>query len=345
MKTKTHRLRRVLKWVAMTCLLSVLAGEFIARYWIGLGSPPLSAEHPTIEYMFLPGQDVYRFHNHHLYNRYGMRSEEFEVERSEANELRILVLGDSVINGGNQTDQSRLATSILDTELEEESGFDRVIVGNVSAGSWGPQNQLAYVREYGFFSADLLLLVISSHDAADVPTFAALNPNTHPTSRPYSALLEGIRRYFPLYLSKHLSKKRSSSAKPDKDEDDFEKKLKTATKSLRELLTESKASVGKLAVVQYLSASEIATGVPEQGFHEIQSILDELDIPTFSTKERFTKSVNRGQEPFRDSIHPNDLGQQLLAECLLQAVNETLNPAAKNNGEPSDAPEAPSRPL
>ena len=51
-----------------------------------------------------------------------MRSEPFSQKKS-GNELRIMVFGDSVVNGGNLIDQEQLATSILKNKLTNILGF------------------------------------------------------------------------------------------------------------------------------------------------------------------------------------------------------------------------------
>ena len=185
--------------VSFCAIISAVAfAEVLSRYYLGLGTPPLSVAHPTIEYMFKPNQEVTRFGNRFVINRYGMRTDDFPAQKRPG-ELRIMVYGDSVVNGGNLTDHAGLATTMLRRELEARTGRD-VVVGNISAGSWGPGNWLAYAREYGFFGADMIVLVISSHDSGDVPTFQPLDPATHPTESPVSAFWEGIERYVPRYI-------------------------------------------------------------------------------------------------------------------------------------------------
>ena len=178
--------------VGMTCL-TLGFGEVVARYWLGLGTPPLSITHPKIEYMFKPNQDLQRFGNHQIYNEIGMRSAEMATLPQKR---QILVFGDSVLNGGNLTDHGDLATTRATTK--------DVFFGNVSAGSWGPQNIGAWIDEFGFQGADAAVLVLSSHDLGDLPTFEPLNPNTHPTAQPMSALLEGFSRYLPRFLPNWL---------------------------------------------------------------------------------------------------------------------------------------------
>ncbi|MER9628388.1 hypothetical protein [Mesorhizobium sp. M0296] len=173
------------------CFWTLVCGELFCRYYLGLGTPPLSITHPTIEYMWAPNQDLYRFGNHVLINKFGMRSSDFPIEKPSG-EFRALVVGDSVIGGGALTDQAELATDIL--------SVDGALYLNASAGSWGPQNEEAYINQFGTFNADMLILVLSTHDAGDVPSFAALNPATHPTETPWFALSEAASRYLPRYM-------------------------------------------------------------------------------------------------------------------------------------------------
>lgn len=55
--------------------ISLVGGEVVARFVLGLGDPPLSVAHPTIEYLLKPNQVVHRFGNRYLVNQYGMQSE------------------------------------------------------------------------------------------------------------------------------------------------------------------------------------------------------------------------------------------------------------------------------
>jgi len=179
--------------------VAAVGGELFARFGLGLGTPPLSMTHPSIEYLYQPNQDISRFGNRIKVNAYGMRSPDFPVHKPNSAERRVMVFGDSVLNGGAQTDHEVLATSMLAHDLS--SAWEApVVVGNISAGSWGPGNWLAYAREYGWFDADAVVLVMSSHDTGDNPTFAPLNPNTHPEEPPFSAVTEGLTRYLPRYF-------------------------------------------------------------------------------------------------------------------------------------------------
>lgn len=114
-----HDRRRLLKLSAILAVLTLVGGELFARWVLGLGTPPLSMTHPSIEYLYQPSQDVRRFGNRILINAYGMRSPDFPAHKQDPDERRIMVFGDSVLNGGAQTDHEALATSILSRQLAE----------------------------------------------------------------------------------------------------------------------------------------------------------------------------------------------------------------------------------
>lgn len=167
-------------------VFALVGAEVFARFQVGLGDPPLTVRDPDIEYLFKPSRCYRRFGNDVCYNRWSMRS-------PEADRFPILVLGDSVVNGGSLTDDSRLGTAILARHLG-------VAVGNVSAGSWGPPNLLEYTERFGWFGAQSVIVVASSHDLDDIPTFSATLGIDFPEEPPVAALWEAARRYLPRYL-------------------------------------------------------------------------------------------------------------------------------------------------
>ncbi|MCW5558360.1 MAG: hypothetical protein KIT22_11080, partial [Verrucomicrobiae bacterium] len=303
-------LKTALRWGALAFIAIIAAGELIARYVLGLGTPPLSMTHPSIEYLFRPNQDVHRFGHHFMVNAYGMRSDPFAV-RKAAGELRVLVFGDSVVNGGNLTDHQDLATELLRHELERQR-HTAITVGNVSAGSWGPGNWLAYAREFGFFDADIVVLVISSHDSADNPSFAPLNPATHPTRQPVSALVEGIERYLPRYLPRH-----TVATEADHFEASDEAQMAKGLSDLRAFLLFAQQSVRTVLVFQHLEMAEITSHSPQPGYSRIREVCGQVGIEPVSLEPFFRRSMEQGSDPYRDNIHPNVVGQRLIKEAIL----------------------------
>ena len=312
----------------IVCVLAaVAAGELFARFVLGLGTPPLSMPHPTIEYLFKPNQDVKRFGNRYLINAYGMRSENFPKQKTDNGEVRIMVIGDSVINGGNLTDHEDLATTILSRELSKSLGA-RVIVGNISAGSWGPGNWLAYVREFGFFDADYVVFVMSSHDYADNPTFAPLNPHTHPTHPPFSALTEGFSRYLPRYIP-YLASLQEEPSVPVTEKD-----IRKALDDMKTVLELARDRVGGVMVFLHLDQREIEKNKIAEGHYQISNLCTELDIPVISLEPYFRQSISNGRYPYRDDIHPNADGQKVIASAIMENLPATELARGKKSQNP-----------
>lgn len=182
------------KWLRFS-LLSTLSllfiGELVARFYLGLGSTPIYVESEEYEYIYAPNQDVKRFGNRIVTNEYSMRS----LPLSKNDGKRILLIGDSVINGGPHVDHEDLVSTLLENHLKKTSKNIRVL--NISAGSWGPDNAFAYIDKHGHFNSELIVLVFSSHD---------YNDNMHhrkvvgehpmwPDSQPLTALGDGFFKY------------------------------------------------------------------------------------------------------------------------------------------------------
>lgn len=308
-------------WIILSLVAVIATGEIFARYYLGLGTPPLSITHPTIEYMYKPNQDVYRFGNHFIINQYHMRTAPFS-QHKQASEFRIMVFGDSVVNGGNQTDQSELATTLIQKSLSD-AGYKHPIVGNISAGSWGPGNWLAYAKEYGFFDADIIILVCSSHDYADNPTYAPLNPNTHPTEKPISALIEGIQRYLPRYLPQSSPDRVTSETDhPSEAVNDAAGIIGIA--DLKNFLMLAKRHSQKVLVFQHWEYMEIQEHTAHVGYQRIKKACEQLNILPTSLEPYFRHAIETGLNPYRDNIHPNQVGQRLIAQAIMAHLPKNI---------------------
>lgn len=296
----------------LACVLLVLLFEVFCRLVLGLGTPPLYIAHPEIEYMLKPNQDVYRFGNRYIVNSIGMRSSEFPAEKLSG-EIRITAFGDSVLNGGSQIDQSNIATSILQQELREVSG-KQVIIGNVSAGSWGPGNWLAYVKEYGFFDSDFIVLVLSSHDYTDNPDFLPLNPNTHPTTEPLSAIVEGITRYLPRFLPRVSSNQLPSFAETPSNP--AMSQVEQALNDLQEFLILAKKNSSKVLVFQHWEKKELLNSSTTRGAQLINKLCNSLNIETVQLGHDLSAALDSGRNPYLDNIHLNTEGHAILAALM-----------------------------
>lgn len=300
--------------VAAIGLLALGAGEIFARVVLGLGTPPLTIAHPTIEYMFRPNQDVMRFGNRQLYNEYGMRSERLPAAGEEG---IVLVIGDSVINGGNLTDHADLATTIAGHEDRHH------FYANISAGNWGPGNQLAYLQNFGTFGADAAILVLNTDDIDDIPTFGPINPATSPLENPTTALGEAIMRYLPRYLPDAMSALlRPSVVQHPYPQQTAELGGPEYLVGLFSLFAETSIPV---CIVLHRRLEEQEELLP-QNLPSISDLASEWGIATVETWPEFTRGDDAPADFYRDSIHINEAGQAVLVGVLYDCINQAVIP-------------------
>ncbi len=289
--------------------------EVFARVVLGLGNPPLWMADPEIEYLPQPAKSYLRFGNRISYNAYSMRSRDFPRNKVNPNELRVLVMGDSIINGGAQTDQQALATTLLEHKLAES--LDRpVVVANIAAASWGPPNVLAYLRRFGLFDADVVVIVLNSADYADAPTFQPLG-RRRPQRKPVLALQELHGKYLPRFFEDNLGSPRERQAPTPEAID-------TCLSAVRELIRMTRQAGAAFLLAQHLKRSELATK-PEIGHRKIAQVAQEEGIEPIQLGPGFTKALEDGPDPYQAGIHPSAHGQRIIAELLFDPIREAVS--------------------
>jgi len=297
----------------------LIAGELFARYGLGLGDPPLTVVDPEVGYMFAPNQDVYRFGNHVMYNAFSMRSESFPPHKSSRDELRVMVIGDSVVNGGALTDQNDLATEHLKRRLREKLGR-QVIVGNISAGGWSPSNEWNYVRRFGLFDADVVVIVESSHDARGDEGFGPQGVD-FPTRRPVLALSEIWERYLPRYFPMFSREKPGVPGSGASIPDDT---VPLDTDDLKQLIGAARGAGAEVVVALHPDAKEFA-GEWEEGHALMRQAAEEAGVETLiELKPHYQQAGQKGVTIHRDGIHLSPAGHGVLADVLEPVVYELL---------------------
>jgi len=320
-----RRSARALRWfrgMVVGALLGVLAFELASWAYLGFGRRVAMVGHPTIEYVCRPNQLLRRYGNRIEINAWGMRSVAFPKAKTDPRELRVLVIGDSVVFGGNQTDQSELATTLAAQRLEQVLGRS-VTVANVSAGSWGPQNQIAFVESYGWFDADLAVVVLSSHDLADVPTFRPVRPG-------------GLRGWFfpasrELFFDFALprlgwtggggqAERGSPALRPDGG---AVVEPGSPEGALRRLTEQAAADKVGLALLYFPTRQELAVAPPSGASADLIALAATLGVDEQSflgLKTRLMAESAGGAGCYRDSLHPNVKGQRLMADQLVELI-------------------------
>ncbi len=115
----------------------LLAIEVGLREFFGFGNPLIYVTDEQIGYLLAPNQRTRRFGNQIEINQYSMRSPNIE-QIPLPSTLRLLLLGDSIANGGWWTDQSQTISSLMMSSLGKSSHYRQVEVLNASTNSWGP---------------------------------------------------------------------------------------------------------------------------------------------------------------------------------------------------------------
>jgi len=312
--------RRVLRGAAIALVvlvvLGAVSGEIVARFVLGLGNPPLYRPDPQIEYLPVPG--VYRrFGNTISYNSHSMRSPEIPATKSDPNELRVMVIGDSVVNGGAPSDDSELATALLPGMLSKQLGRP-VVVGNISCGSWGPINQLEYVRRYGLFDADVVVIVVNSDDAFDAPTYGPLGPE-HPTKKPVLALQELLFYYGPMAFKYHVLGEKEAGPPPPILEPNPEDQRASLAAFERLVITAREAGA-RVVAVHHFKLTELRSGRAEPGYDRLREAAGRAGVRFVDTRADMLRLMREKGTGYRDYIHPDAAGQEALARLLAREV-------------------------
>ena len=292
---------------------------------VGLGDPPLYQADAAMEYLLQPSKTYQRFHHRFAVNRYSMRADDFPPQKSTGDELRVLVIGDSVVYGGVRIDQDDIDTEILKRNLQHELGRP-VVVGNASAKSWGPPNELAYLERYGTLDADVVILELSSHDYADAPTFVPVVGISadYPAKKPWSALADLFETYIlPRYFHSGVTpagidRTVINSAHSEHD-------IEECRNAEREFFKLARARHAKVALVQHLSLTELA-GIYQIGYAANQQVAREENVPYVDDAEELRSELKSANSPFYsgDPLHPNRMGEEVLAHTLQRAVDRCL---------------------
>jgi lysophospholipase L1-like esterase len=300
---------KISRLIPIIALFLLFAVELILRFCFGFCDTVLMVEDQNYEYIAQANQSRYRFRNQINYNSLSMRS-----SAVDSSSIKILGFGDSVINGGVQTDHNSLATTILSDTLSKIKQKNIQFL-NISAGSWGPDNCFAYLKKHGHFKAKAIFLFVSSHDAYDNMQFekkiVGIN-KSFPNSQYSLALVELFDRYlFPILLKKVKVNEKISESQLG-----INKKTTTTTfnSGFKSFLDYSKDNKIPLIIYLHADKNELkAVKYNKQGQkiiefskkNEIKIILD-LEAGLNATE-------------FRDQIHLNDKGQQKMMERILNS--------------------------
>ncbi|KAB8318130.1 SGNH/GDSL hydrolase family protein [Tolypothrix campylonemoides VB511288] len=321
MKNYSSKNRKIIKipkkyWIPASIAAALVTLEVSLRLAFGLGSPALSQADSDTGYRFVPNQNIFRFGKRIKYNQYSQRSEPITPEKPQG-VVRILMTGDSVLNGGNPTDQAQIISEQLKTRLS--SSGKSVEVLNASAGSWGIGNQQGYLRKFGIFQSNAVILQIGSHDLTQPTSTSAPvghNPN-YPDRPPVLATQELITRYIlpRLFLSTASNPSSTTPQVLNKEDDkQFQENIQQF-KAMVNLIRAKKVPV----FVLFTPNREDLIPTPKTPKYKSKflQVLKELQIPVFDTHTAWSSlPTTTVQSFFRDDVHLNEAGNQAAVDLI-----------------------------
>ncbi|HET6244674.1 MAG: hypothetical protein H0V01_14370 [Bacteroidetes bacterium] len=226
---------------------------------------------------------------------------------SQKDEIRILKIGDSIINGGSQTDQDSLASSILEEQLSKK--FKKNIrVLNVGANSWGPDNAFEYIKKNGHFNSSLIVLVFSSHDYYDHMHFqkvVGVHP-AWPSKKPFMAITDGFFKYFIPWFNNKISRNYNAYSYLSSHNN-----IEYMNKGWKALFNYVNDNQIEMLVYLHPSKQEIINGKYEDSGLKLLEVFSQNKIKFLSGIE-----YNADSSLYRDFIHLNNKGQKALANVL-----------------------------
>ncbi|NER21704.1 MAG: SGNH/GDSL hydrolase family protein [Symploca sp. SIO1C2] len=320
--------------VIVVGLLVIL--ELLLRSLVGFGNPLIYIKDPDIGYLLAPSQRTRRFGNLIAINEYSMRSSSIAVTRPDST-LRILILGDSVANGAWWTDQQQTISALLETQLVQEGRKQKaggrrqkaepipnpslegnrkqeVEVLNASANSWGPRNELAYLKRFGTFEAQVVVLLLNTDDLfAATPTSTPVGRDrNYPNRKPLLALLEVFSRYL---LPKILPESESivSPAPPEKDP------VGSNLEAIGQIQNLSNTNSAEFVLLMTPLFREIGEPGPRDYELQARARLNEFTKNRQITYLDFLPVFQQTETPkafYRDHIHLSPQGNQKISETI-----------------------------
>lgn len=315
-------------------ILALGAMELALRVFFGFGKPPLYVADPQTGYRLAPNQRTKRFGNVFEINQYSMRGGAI-APTPDANTLRVLLLGDSIANGGWWTDQSEILSAQLQQQIANSpiAKTPQVEVLNASANSWGPRNELAYTAKFGTFDAQVLVLLLNTDDLfATAPTSVQVGRDrAYPSRYPPLALVELLNRFIKSPPIPELEAIHQEGG--DRVGVNLE-----AVRQLHQLTDQANC---RLILAMTPLLREVEPSGPRdyevKARHRVDQFVEQEQIPYIDFLSDF-KATGDPQSLYRDHIHLSSKGYAIVSQALSTAIVNTAQ--FTNGGEQSRLPDS-----
>jgi hypothetical protein len=287
---------------------TAIGGAELAARYMGFGEPPVVTLDDKIAYYLAPNRSYSRFGHDIRVNRYGMRSDDFDVASADR-QRTFSLLGDSVVYG-NLLDQADTPPAQLQQLLKTRGQDQRMLVNSIAASSWGPENLVEFYKRFGPFPGNTAWIVQNTGDMEDV-----IDPGKdvpYRISSPYGALHDlalSTRRGVTLRV---LPGKADPAGSQDR--------RRRADIALHALITALRADYAHVILVFHAARDEALGGSSDADAH-FQAAAKEHAIGFISTIDLYGRAYRSNAAPHYDDVHLNKDGARLLAERLAADVD------------------------
>ncbi|MCG8367353.1 MAG: SGNH/GDSL hydrolase family protein [Pseudanabaenales cyanobacterium] len=305
-------------WIPGFAIATFITAEGLLRLGFGLGNPILVQADPETGYHFQPNQKITRFGRKVEYNQYSQRSEQVTGDKPQGI-VRILMTGDSVLNGGSPTDQTQTISELLEAKIQNAGVSVEVL--NASAGSWGIGNQLGYLRKFGAFASDVVILQIGAHDL--LQSTSTGNVVGHHPGYPDQAPLLAIQEVITRYIWPRASRLFQLSSPPSQDVSaDPNQIFQNNMADLATIITLVRTERIPILVLFTPNRTDLipTPSMPKQKLAFLQR-LNALEVPVIDTHSVWSTLPTATSETFfRDAMHLSIVGNQAVADLLFQEL-------------------------
>jgi hypothetical protein len=304
------------------------------RLLFGFGNPLIYIADPEIGYLLAPNQRTKRLGNRIVINEYSMRSQSITRSRPRAT-LRVLILGDSVANGAWWTDQDQTISAQIETQLKLlldsgsiiSSDFEQIEVLNASTNSWGPGNQLAYLKRLGSFEAQMVVVLINTDDLfATAPTSVSVGRDrNYPAHKPLFAITEVFQRYLlrtPTRPEMQVvnAEKSLGKAPPEQDRVGFN------LEAIRQMRSFANTANAQFLLAMTPLLREISPGSRDyevKARRRLTEFTQDQQITYLDFLDEFNVTV-APEALYRDHIHLSPQGNQKVSEAITRSLQPLL---------------------
>jgi hypothetical protein len=316
--TTSKNLTRIAFKVGLALAAACILAEGSLRT-IGVGDPVLLQPDPACGYFMQPNQNHYRFFVHTRTNRYGMRSDDFAIQKQRG-VYRLMLVGDSITYGTTQVDQDNLFTEILHRELPAIIGHP-VEVLNASASGWGPSNELGFVESRGTFGSSTVILVLNDGDLSQRRSTTNDVGNSLFFAKPACAICEVFHHYA------HMTKQDLGTTEA-KDAAQEDANLKILD-GFHDLVA---ASGANMLILFVPFRGIISQSRPVLIQRKLTQWAENCGVPIIDATPRLARMTTK--EATLDGAHLSIAGNRAVADTLEQFANEIKLPKGANDPRP-----------